>query len=172
VRRHEHPLGSRGIGRADTFQLVNKQVHVELLRKRNDLDGRKVARLSYGDLFRCAWPSLTAVSPPVGGEGKNSSRGRTRTCDPQPERSGRALAGGGGECGGCMLHLPWETCVIIAKKQMHCSDLGDTVSEKAENPDTLGRRRSRGGVEPVCGSLNPSSSAEFHVAAWRKRRSV
>ena len=31
VRRHEHPLRSRGIGRAETFQLVDKWVHVSLL---------------------------------------------------------------------------------------------------------------------------------------------
>jgi len=38
VRRHKHPLGTRGIGRAETFQLVNEWVHVRLQRRRTDLD--------------------------------------------------------------------------------------------------------------------------------------
>src|SRR6266571_3203132 len=30
-----------------------------------------------------------------------------------------------------MLHLPWETRGIIAQKQIHCRDLGDTATERA-----------------------------------------
>ena len=46
MRRHEHPLGTRGRGRAEVVQLVNKRVHGRVRRKWNGRDGRKVARMS------------------------------------------------------------------------------------------------------------------------------